>query len=57
MTECSECDFPLPLKVLKSAAGYYIGYFCPNCGPYNRITGYYKTSEEAQKVLEEMDDD
>ena len=32
-TVCMECGTALDLKVLASAAGYYIGFFCPLCGP------------------------
>jgi len=49
--ECSECQTNLPLKVLKSAAGYYVGYFCPKCGPYDRCSDYYATEEEADSML------
>lgn len=52
--ECSECKTKLPLRVLKSAAGYYVGYFCPNCGPYDRISDYFHTSELANVVLTSM---
>lgn len=53
-TICDECEEPMPLKVLKSAAGYYIGRFCGNCGPYSRDSGYFKTEEEAQAELDQM---
>lgn len=42
---------PLELKVLRSNAGYYIGTWCPNCGPYSRESHYYGTKEEAQHAL------
>jgi len=42
----------LELKVCRSAAGYYLGYWCPQCGPYSRESGYYATSEEAEKDLQ-----
>lgn len=40
------------LKVMKSAAGYYIGRSCVESGfpfeqPYSRESGYYRTHEEA----------
>lgn len=50
---CSECKETLPLKVLKSASGYYLGYFCPNCGPYGRISSYY-TKEQAEYLLDRI---
>lgn len=40
-------------SVLQSAAGYYLGYFCPVCGPYQRCSGYFATREEAHKLLVE----
>lgn len=48
-------------KVMKSAAGYYIGHDClveytfedgkvmTGPEPYNRLTTYYKSAEEAEK--------
>lgn len=41
----------LTLKVCMSAAGYYLGYECPHCGPYSRETGYWKTRDAAEKAL------
>lgn len=52
--ECSECRTKLPLKVCQSAAGYYLGYWCPNHGPYSRESGYYGAKEEADKALEDL---
>ena len=43
----------LPLKVCQSAAGYYLGYNCPVCGPYSRETGYFETEAEANKAMED----
>ena len=45
------------LKVMKSAAGYYIGrsYWDEEFGfdgPYSRESGYYATAEDAQLDLE-----
>ena len=50
-TECFECQRVLNIEVLCSAAGYYIGFFCLTCGPYSRESGYYKTSRDAKKAL------
>lgn len=50
-TTCSECGTTLPAKVLQSAAGFYIGYFCPKCGPYDRLTDYHTTREQAESTL------
>lgn len=48
-TQC--CGKELKIEVLRSNAGYYIGFFCDQCGPYSRESGYYRTHEEAQRVL------
>ena len=50
-TICIECGTELNIEVLVSAAGYYIGFFCPQCGPYSRESGYYRSREEAEKSL------
>jgi len=50
--KCDECGEPMPLDVQKSAAGYYIGRFCGQCGPWSRESGYFKSEEEARKELE-----
>ena len=51
-SKCMDCGTHLPAKVLSSGAGYYIGTFCPRCGPYSRESGYYPTAEAAQKALD-----
>ncbi len=48
--EC--CGKKLELQVLHSAAGYYIGTYCPQCGPYSRESDYYSTFAEAQLALD-----
>jgi len=45
----------LSLSVCLSGAGYYIGYWCPMCGPYSRESGYYKTRDEAQHELDVLE--
>jgi hypothetical protein len=45
------CNKKLRMQVLHSGAGYYVGTWCPNCGPYSRESGYYRTKEEAYKAL------
>lgn len=47
---CPDCKMRLILKVLRSAAGYYLGTQC-NCGPYSRESGYYPNKEEAEAAL------
>ena len=51
-TVCIECGTTLDLEVLCSAAGYYIGFFCPECGPYSRESGYYRSRGEAETALD-----
>jgi hypothetical protein len=48
--KCEECSKPLIPEVLMSAAGYYIGTKC-DCGPYSKESTYFKTREEAEKIL------
>lgn len=48
---CEDCGAKLPLKVLQSGAGYYYGYWCPQCGPYARESGYFGSKEEAQAAM------
>lgn len=50
--KCSECGKLLHIEVLRSAAGYYIGFFCPNDGPYSRESEYFGTRKEAQEALD-----
>ena len=50
-TACMECGTALDIQVLCSAAGYYVGFFCPHCGPYSRESGYYASREEAEQAL------
>lgn len=50
-TECTGCGTPLKLEVCQSRAGYYIGFQCPNCGPYSRESGYYKNQDAAEMSL------
>lgn len=49
---CMDCGNHMDLDVQKSPAGYYLGYFCPRCGPYSRETGYYQTRKKAEIQLE-----
>ena len=50
-TVCIECGAQLNIQVLSSAADYYIGFFCHQCGPYRRESGYYRSREEAEMAL------
>lgn len=57
---CYDCGKEMPLEVLHSNAGYYIGTLCclegaPEAGhvqPNSRESGYYKTRKEAQDDLD-----
>jgi len=50
-TACFSCGTELAVKVCVSGAGFYIGFFCSNCGPYSRESGYFCTREEAEVAL------
>ena len=50
-TTCHECGTELNIGVQKSAAGYYVGFWCPECGPYSRESNYYRSHEKAEKAL------
>lgn len=42
----------LPLKVLRSAAGWYLGTVAPSGEPFSRESeGYYGTANEAERAL------
>lgn len=47
---CEDCGEPLPLKVCRSNAGYYLGTEC-GCGPYARSSDYFPTREAAEAEL------
>ena len=51
-TNCSECGEHLDIGVYQSNAGYYIGFWCPNCGPYSRESRYYRSEVEADVDLQ-----
>jgi hypothetical protein len=51
--KCEDCKKIMHIEILRSNAGYYIGFCCPECGPYSRESGYYKKATEAAKALEE----
>ena len=48
--ECSVCGKEMKLRKCKSAAGFYLGYICPNDGPYSRET-MYMCEETADDLL------
>lgn len=55
--ECDECGMKLPVQVLRSSAGYYIGQWCSNCGPYSRLSKYYRERLGAEAALKRGDYD
>ena len=50
-TQCTGCGETLKPQVCSSNAGYYVGFWCRNCGPYSRETGYFKHKEAAEMML------
>lgn len=54
---CS-CGTKLPFEVLQSAAGFYLGYFCPNCGgPWSRESEYFPSQEIAEAFMKSLKDE
>jgi hypothetical protein len=51
---CEEHEEFLHIRILKSAAGFYIGTQCPICGPWRRMTDYYSSRPEAQKAMKDF---
>lgn len=51
---CCDCGTELHVEACHSAAGWYAGLWCPNCGPYDRLSFlYYETKEEVVELIEE----
>jgi hypothetical protein len=53
---CTDEEFDsddLPLQVLHSPAGYYIGQLEPCGAPFSRLTDYYRKREDAERDLRE----
>lgn len=47
------CNLTLPIQVLKSAAGFYIGTICNVEGPISRESvEYWTTKEKAESALQ-----
>lgn len=47
------CEGEMDLAVCKSAAGYYIGTWCYQCGPYRRHSQrYWKDKADAKAALD-----
>jgi hypothetical protein len=43
------------LEILHTPAGYYLGTFCQQCGPYDRKS-QYMTEQEAQEAFKEYEE-
>lgn len=49
-------DALLPLEVLESGAGFYLGTFCPTEGPMTRESEeYWRTRDQAQRAMDSGD--
>lgn len=42
------------IQVLKSPAGYYLGYLCEEGMPYSRESDYFPDEEAAQAALDQF---
>ena len=51
-TKCPECQQIVEIKVLHSAAGYYLGTECNYCGPVGRESDYFRSFGVAAAELE-----
>jgi hypothetical protein len=49
--QCPNCGELLPIRVLRSPAGYYIGQCCDHDGPMTRLSEYYTYRETAEDYL------
>jgi len=47
----SDCDGPLQFRVCPSHAGYYIGTYYRDCGPFSRESEYYARRRDAERDL------
>jgi hypothetical protein len=49
---CPDCGSDMPVQIYHSAAGYYIGRWCDQCGPWELLSAdYYKTREDAELAM------
>lgn len=55
--QCLDCEEELELRVCRSAAGWYAGFWCDICGPGDRVSSYFKTEAEAQRFAEKVTND
>jgi hypothetical protein len=46
-----ECGRTHKLRICRSNAGYYLGYFCPKEGPISRETDYVPSAVTAARAL------
>lgn len=55
---CPDCGRAMPVQILVSGAGWYIGRTCERCGPWDRISSrYWGSRREAEAALAEGDFD
>ena len=52
--DCFECGTMMNLKVLRTPAGYYLGFWCDNHGPFSRETQYFHKESEAKNLLDKI---
>ncbi len=48
---CMSCGSFLDHGVQMSQAGFYIGTWCPKCGPYARESIYFASKEDAKRHM------
>jgi hypothetical protein len=53
-TTCPACKARLALRVCSSNAGWYLGYWCGECGPVSRETGHYASVYIAETQLDRV---
>ena len=49
--DCDECSGPLEFRICSSLAGYYVGIFCGDRGPYTRESEYYRSKQDLERDL------
>lgn len=49
-----DCGSIANLQVCCSAGGFYLGFWCAECGPISRETYYMKTRSVAERELEKV---
>lgn len=52
---CEDCIDVMKLAVCQSNAGFYLGFWCNHCGPWDRVSDYYGTREDAEEALKKIE--